>query len=72
MVDVVLSILMLAVLALVAGAFVLWRRTGRTKQPLLMLLLALIALLNVAIWTVPSSDGNAPLDQLEASGAAAR
>ena len=69
MLDVVLSILMLAALALLAGAFLLWRKTGRTKQPLLMVLLAVIAVANVAIWTVPSAGGSAPLDQLGASGA---
>ena len=69
MLDVVLSILMLAALALLAGAFVLWRRTGRMKQPLLMVLLALIAIGNVAIWTLPGADGAAPLDQLKAGGA---
>lgn len=69
MLDVVLSILMLAALALLAGAFLLWRRTGRMKQPLLMVLLAVIAIANVAIWTLPGADGTAPLDQLKASGA---
>lgn len=69
MIDVVLSILMLAAIALLAGAFLLWRRTGNLKQPLLMVLLAVIAVVNVAIWTVPAADGSAPLDQLGASGA---
>lgn len=59
--DIILSIVMLAALALVIGAFVLWRRTGLYKQPLLMLLLALVALINVAIWTVPDASGEAPL-----------
>lgn len=70
MIDVVLSVLMLAALALLAGAWFLWRRTGNAKQPLLMVLLAVIAVANVAIWTVPDGDGAAPLDRLEASGAA--
>ncbi|WP_427968023.1 hypothetical protein [Altererythrobacter sp.] len=61
----VLSIVMLAAVALVAGAFILYRRTGEAKQPLLMLLLALIALINVAIWTVPDASGEAPLTQVE-------
>ncbi|WP_228243111.1 hypothetical protein [Porphyrobacter sp. GA68] len=68
MINVVLSILMLAAIALLAGAFLLWRRTGNLKQPLLMVLLAVIAVVNVAIWTVPAADGSAPLDQLRASG----
>ncbi len=62
--NIVLSIVMLAAGALIAGAFVYWRRTGQTKQPLLMLLLAIVAVANVAIWTVPTSDGEAPVDKI--------
>ncbi|MDC8755146.1 hypothetical protein OIK40_10900 [Erythrobacter sp. sf7] len=68
MTDIVLSIVMLAALALLAGAFALWRRTGQLKQPALMVLLAVIAVLNVLIWTVPSKDGEAPIDQIKAAG----
>lgn len=68
MTDIVLSIVMLAALALLAGAFVLWRRTGQMKQPALMVLLAVIAVLNVLIWTIPSSSGDAPIQQLKAAG----
>lgn len=68
MTDIVLSIVMLAALALVAGAMVLWRRTGQVKQPALMVLLAVIAVLNVLIWTVPTSTGEAPITQLKAAG----
>ncbi|MFN3863247.1 MAG: hypothetical protein ACK4RT_03090 [Erythrobacter sp.] len=66
MTDLVLSIVMLAALALLAGAFFLWRRTGEAKNPALMVLLALIALVNVLIWTVPSKSGQAPIAQLKA------
>jgi hypothetical protein len=59
--DIVLSIVMLAAIALLIGAFMLWRRTGQAKQPLLMVVLALVALANVAIWTVPDASGEAPL-----------
>jgi hypothetical protein len=59
---------MLAALALVAGAVVLWRRTGQIKQPALMVLLAVIAVLNVLIWTVPSPGGEAPIEQIKAAG----
>lgn len=59
--DIVLSIVMLAAIALLIGAFMLWRRSGQVKQPLLMVLLALVALANVAIWTVPDASGEAPL-----------
>jgi len=68
MTDIVLSIVMLAALLLVAGAFVLWRRTGQVKQPALMLLLAVIAVLNVLIWTIPTRTGEAPITQLKAAG----
>jgi hypothetical protein len=70
MTDIVLSIVMLAALALVAGAFVLWRRTGQVKQPALMLLLAVIAVINVLIWTIPTSGGEAPITQIKAAGEA--
>ncbi|QYU69182.1 hypothetical protein J4558_03295 [Leptolyngbya sp. 15MV] len=59
----VLSIVMLAGIALLAGAWFLWRRTGQAKQPLLMVVLAAIAFLNVAIWTVPTPGGTAPIQQ---------
>jgi drug/metabolite transporter superfamily protein YnfA len=63
--DFVLSLVMLAALALVAGAFVLWRRSGAVKQPALMVLLAVIAVINVLIWTIPASDGRALLEQIK-------
>jgi drug/metabolite transporter superfamily protein YnfA len=68
MTDIVLSIVMLAALALTAGAFALWRRTGEVKNPALMVLLAVIAVVNVLIWTVPTEDGEAPITQIEAAG----
>jgi drug/metabolite transporter superfamily protein YnfA len=68
MTDIVLSIVMLAALALVAGAFVLWRRTGEAKNPALMVLLAVIAVVNVLIWTVPTSSGEAPIEAIKAAG----
>lgn len=66
MTDIVLSIVMLAAIALVAGAFVLWRRTGEVRNPALMVLLAGIAVANVLIWTLPSSGGRAPIEQIKA------
>ena len=61
----VLSILVLAAIALVLGAFVLWRKGGSPKQIGLMLLLAMIVAINVAIWTVPDADGTAPLEKAQ-------
>lgn len=61
--DLILSALMLVAVALVAGAFFLWRRDGMKKQVWLMLLLAMVMIGNVLIWTVPDKDGTAPLDR---------
>ncbi len=59
--ELVLSIVMLAVIALAIGAFVLWRRGGSRRQIVLMLVLAAIMAGNVAIWTWPSAGGQTPL-----------
>ena len=59
----VLSILMLACLALAFGAFALYRRRGLVKQVWLMAVLALVLAFNVAIWVVPSDGGTAPVQQ---------
>ncbi len=56
-----LSVLVLAAMALVLGAAFLWRRGGSRKQIGLMLLLAVIMVINVGIWTLPDASGNAPL-----------
>ena len=61
----VLSILVLAAIALVGGAYLLWRKGGSRQQVVLMLLLAVVALVNVAIWTLPDADGVAPLEKAE-------
>jgi drug/metabolite transporter superfamily protein YnfA len=63
--NLVLSIVVLASIALVAGAYALWRRTGQAKQPALMLLLALIAMINVLIWTIPDAGGDAPIARIQ-------
>lgn len=62
--DTVLSILVLAAIALVIGAVVLWRKGGSPKQVVLMLVLAVVMIGNVLIWTVPDKDGEAPVDAL--------
>lgn len=61
--DTVLSILVLAAIALLVGAFALWRRGGTKRQVVLMVILAFVAIGNVAIWIIPDSQGNAPLNQ---------
>ena len=61
--SLVLSILMLAAFALLAGAVILWRR-GQRKPAGLMVVAALVALANVLIWTIPDSGGDAPVDRL--------
>lgn len=61
--DTVLSIMVLATIALVIGAFVLWRRGGAKKQVGLMLVLAVVIAVNVAIWTVPDKSGEAPIEK---------
>lgn len=70
MLDIALSLAVLAAVGLLAGAWLIWRRTGRRKQPLLMVLLAVIALANVAIWVVPDRGGQAPIDKLDAAPSA--
>ena len=65
MLDTVLSITVLAAILLVVGAFLMWRRTGNVRNALLMVLLAVVALVNVAIWVVPDAGGEAPLERLE-------
>ena len=59
----VLSILMLAALAMLLGAVYLWRRRGASRQVWLMLVLAVVLAANVAIWVVPSPDGTTPVRQ---------
>ncbi len=50
------SILMLAGIALLAGAVVLFRK-GRRQQALLMAAAGLVMFANVAVWLMPTDDG---------------
>ena len=61
MFDLVISIIVLAAVALAAGAFVLWRK-GVTRQAMLMALLAFVMIVNVAIWLVPMDGGDTPME----------
>jgi len=58
--DLTLSLLMLASLALIGGAIVLWRRRGFVRQVWLMLIAAAVMLADVAIWVIPVHDADAP------------
>lgn len=64
MMETVLSILVLAAIAMLAGAWFAWRRGMPRKQIGLMVLLAVIMAINVAIWTVPDKGGTAPIEQV--------
>lgn len=63
MMNAVLSLLVLAVILLPLLALTMWRR-GARQQALLMVVLALVAAVNVAIWTLPDAAGKAPAGQL--------
>lgn len=57
-----LSLMVLTAIALAFGAVYLWRRGGSRRQPVLMMILAVVLAANVAIWAVPTSNGKAPID----------
>jgi carbon starvation protein CstA len=59
--DLVLSLVMLAAVALLAGAVVLFRR-GLRKQPALMVVLSAILLANALIWSIPNERGQTLLE----------
>lgn len=63
MLGTVLSVLMLAVLGLPLLGFSMWRK-GNRRQAVLMLVLAMVAAVNLAIWTVPDASGNSPVGQV--------
>jgi len=56
MIDLVLSLMMLAAAVLFGGAVVLFRR-GEGKRGALMALLAVVICANVIIWVAPTTDG---------------
>ena len=51
--DTIMSVLMLAGVALTGGAIYIFR-TGDRKRALLMLVAALVLFANVAIWMIPT------------------
>jgi uncharacterized membrane protein YfcA len=56
MLDAALSLMVIAITALIGGAYLQWRR-GNRKQAGLMLVLAAVFTVNLAIWTVPDQQG---------------
>lgn len=61
----VLSVLVLLAIAMLVGAFFLWRRGGPRRQIVLMVIAGVVAIINVAIWTLPTASGEAPLAQMQ-------
>ena len=61
--DIALSLAMLMILALPAGAYALHKRGGPKKQIVLMLVLAAILAANVAIWVIPTTSGESLVGQ---------
>jgi predicted branched-subunit amino acid permease len=59
--DLVLSLAMLTALGFIALAVRRWRRNGPSLNVWLMLGVALVLLVNVAIWVIPGPDGAAPI-----------
>jgi hypothetical protein len=67
MFDLIVSLVILAAVALLAGAFVLYRK-GITKQALLMGVLAFVMIANAAIWLIPTADGDSLADAAARDG----
>tara|TARA_R110001606_G_scaffold105716_3_gene230011 strand:- start:589 stop:792 length:204 start_codon:yes stop_codon:yes gene_type:complete len=59
--NLILSILMLAGAALLAGGIYILRRGTNRKQGLLMLVAAAVMFANVGIWTIPTPESNQPV-----------
>ena len=57
MLDLIISVMMLAAIVLFAGAAFLWRR-GDGKRAALMALLAVVICVNVVIWLAPTENGD--------------
>ena len=55
--NIVLSLLMIAGIALLAGAWMLHKRGGERRRIILMVIAALVMFGNVAIWAIPTGSG---------------
>jgi hypothetical protein len=64
--DLVLSLAVLGAIVFTAGALWRWRRDGPSLNVWLMLGVALVLIVNVAIWVVPGPDGGAPISRAAA------
>ena len=64
MLDAALSLMVIAVAALLGGAYFQWSR-GNRKQAGLMLVLAAVFAVNVAIWSVPNEQGASLANQAQ-------
>ncbi len=58
MINFILVAAMFGGILLLFGAFRIWRRSGASRQVLLMGVAGLVILGNVAIWSVPDKNGN--------------
>lgn len=66
--DLVYSIVMLGAVAMLAGAWYLYRRLGPNRQSMLMVILAVVMLGNVVIWSIP--DASSPAEGVSGDAAA--
>ncbi len=62
MTETFLSVMMLAGVGLLFGAYKLARRDGMGQKVWLMIAAALVMFGNVALWVVPMGDGQAPVE----------
>lgn len=61
MLDTVMSMMVLAVVALAAGAVFFWRK-GERKRPALMLGMAALIAADLAVWLTPVAGGPSMID----------
>jgi len=57
MADLLLSVAMLAALALILGGAVLWRMRSESRKGITMIVAGVVVLANVAIWSLPAPQG---------------
>jgi hypothetical protein len=60
----VLSIMVLMIIASLAGAAYIWRRPGGRRRALLLLVLAAVIAANLALLVAPLPDGESPLGKV--------